>query len=296
MHEGELEIDVGLVQSLVKNQFPQWADLPIAPVASMGTDNALFRLGDTMQVRLPRIHWAVDAIAKEYKWLPQIAPFVSTSITTPLHLGKPTAEYPYLWAVYNWLDGDNPEPGSSACGPQFAADVANFIKQMRQVTLPDSPQTPRGAPLSTRDEPTRAALKQLEGMIDVKTAARIWEETLEIPYWDKPPVWVHGDLLPGNMLIKDGHLSGVIDFSCMGLGDPAADLILAWNLLDTRTRGIFRDLLQVDDHMWLRGRGRALSHALVIIPYYKDTNPQLTAIAQYTLGEIFADYHSATRR
>lgn len=296
MHADEIEINVSLVQSLIADQFPQWANLPVTPVASMGTDNALFRIGNAMQARLPRVPWAVASVAKESTWLPQIAPFISTPITIPLQLGKPTKNYPYQWMVASWIDGTNPEPGSPACGPQVAADAAKFIQQLRQVSLPDSPPTPRGAPLSTRDKPTRTALTQLEGLIDVALATRIWDEVLEIPYWDQPPVWLHGDLLPGNMLIKNERLSGVIDFSCMGVGDPAADLILAWNLLDANTRRLFRKLLQVDDNMWLRGCGRALSHSLVIIPYYKNTNPQLTAVAQYTLGQIFADYRDTTHR
>ena len=290
MHDDEIEIDISLVRKLIESQFPAWASLPIEPVPSMGTDNALFRLGDAIQARLPRIHWAIKNIEKEFMWLPQIAPFISVPITTPLQMGKPIDQYPYAWAIYDWLDGDIPEPGCSACGREFVADLVDFLAQLQNVTLPDSPTAARGTPLIERDAPTRKAISELEGVIDTRLAAQIWDAALAIPYWDRPPVWVHGDLLPGNILIKEGRLSGIIDFSCMGLGDPSCDLIVAWNLLGASDRTLFRELLQVDEGTWRRGQAWALSQSLLILPYYKNTNPDLVAIANYTLGEIFADY------
>ena len=143
-------------------------------------------------------------------------------------------------------------------------------------------------PLIERDKPTRQALRELDGVIDTGLATRIWDSALEVPYWDQSPVWVHGDLMPGNVLIQNGKLSGVIDFSCMGLGDPACDLIIAWNLLDAKKRRLFRDLLQIDENTWRRGQAWALSQSLLILPYYKDTYPGLVAVANYTLGEIFS--------
>ena len=290
MHEGEIDISVSLVEKLIRKQAPQWADLPVAPVPSMGTDNALFRLGDTMQIRLPRIGWAVDNIDKEFTWLPQIAPFISVPITTALFKGNPIEDYPYHWAIYDWLEGENPKPGCADCGRDFVANITDFLKETRKIKLPDSPKAARGMPLINRDEVTRKALKELAGVIDTGLAARIWDNALEVPYWDKPPVWVHGDMLPGNILIKDGKLSGVIDFSCMGLGDPACDVIVAWNLLDAKRRMLFRDLLQIDENTWIRGQAWALTQSLLILPYYKDTNPGLVEIANYTLGEIFSDF------
>jgi aminoglycoside phosphotransferase (APT) family kinase protein len=291
MHENEIEIDISVVQELISNQFSQWAGLPIEPVASMGTDNALFRVGDALQARLPRIHWALDNIDKEFTWLPRIKPFVSVPITTPLHIGKPIKQYPFNWAIYDWLEGENPEPGCPNCCSQFVQDIVDFIKQMRKINLPDSPRAARGMPLIVRDEPTRKAIKELDGVIDTSLATNIWEEALAVPYWDRRPVWVHGDLLPGNILIRDGRLSGVIDFSCMGLGDPACDLIVAWNLLDASARTIFRSLLEVDDNTWIRGQAWALSQSLLILPYYKDSNPALVDVANYTLSGIFSDYN-----
>lgn len=292
MHDDEIEIDIPLVQKLINNQFPQWRDLPITPVKILGTDNALFRLGDDLILRLPRIHWAIDNIEKEFAWLPKLAPFLSIPITLPLHLGQPIDDYPYKWGIYNWIEGDNPESGCVDCGKQFVEDVADFIRQMQKITLPDSPPAARGMPLSERDEVTRKAISELDGVVDTKLATRIWERALEIPYWDKPPVWVHADLMPGNVLIKDGRLSGVIDFSCMGLADPACELIIAWNLFGADDRKHFRECLQVDDDMWMRGQAWALSQSLLILPYYKDTNPYLVGIANYTLSEIFSDEKS----
>ena len=233
--------------------------------------------------------WTIDNIEKEFTWLPRIAPFIATPMTTPLHIGEPVPEYPYRWGLYNWLQGANPKPGCPDCGRPFVEDLVSYLQQMQKIDLPDSPRAARGMPLIERDEPTRKALRELAGVIDTQLAARIWDAALQTPYWDKPLVWVHGDLLPGNILIKDGRLSGIIDFSCVGLGDPACDLIVAWNLLNAKNRMLFRELLRVDDDTWRRGQAWALSQSLLILPYYRDTNPHLVEIANYTLGEIFSD-------
>jgi aminoglycoside phosphotransferase (APT) family kinase protein len=148
----------------------------------------------------------------------------------------------------------------------------------------------RGVPLALRDEPTRTALAALEGTIDTKAATGAWEAALRAPAWTRPPVWVHGDLAPGNLLLQDGGLSGVIDFGCLGVGDPACDLIVAWNLLPAGVRDAFRAFVGADEATWARGRGWALSVALIQLPYYRDTNPSLVVNSRHVIREILADY------
>jgi aminoglycoside phosphotransferase (APT) family kinase protein len=290
MHADEFEIDIALVQQLVSSQFPHWADLTLKPVPSAGTDNALYRLGNDMVVRLPRIDWAVGDVDKECKWLPKIAPFLPISIPAPLGQGIPTEDYPWPWSVYTWLEGSNPIVGHIPDPAFLTKDLVAFIQALQKIDLPNGPISNRGVPLKQRqDIETRKALKQLDGMIDVQAATVIWEAALKVPKWSKSSVWVHGDLSPGNLLIQNGRLSAVIDFGNLGVGDPACDLIIAWNLLPADMRHAFRTGLGVDDATWERGRGWALSIALIALPYYKDTNPVLANNARYVIQEIIED-------
>ncbi len=291
MHADEFEIDLPLMQRLVAKQFPDWADLPLKPVPSAGTDNALYRLGNDMVVRLPRIDWAVENVDKEFKWLPRLAPHLPVSIPSPLAKGTPTAEYPWPWAVYHWLEGSNPIVGQISDPELLTQDLIAFILALHKIDLQDGPVSNRGVPLEQQDIETRKALKQLDGMIDVQAAAALWEAALRAPKWSKPPVWVHGDLSPGNLLIQNDRLSAVIDFGNLGVGDPACDLIIAWNLLPAHMRHAFRTGLGVDDATWQRGRGWALSCALIALPYYKDTNPALANNARYVIQEIIEENH-----
>jgi aminoglycoside phosphotransferase (APT) family kinase protein len=237
-----------------------------------------------MVVRLPRIHWATSGLTKELQWLPVLAPLLPVAIPMPLATGIPADGYPWEWGVYSWLPGRNPAPGDVAM-----ADLVELLRAFREIELPDAPPTRRGKPLSSQDEWVRAALVELEGMIDTEAATTEWDAALEVPDWSGPPVWLHGDLLPGNLLVQDGRLSGVLDFSLVGVGDPACDLIVAWALLAGGTRETFRVELGVDDDTWARGRGWALSIALVALPYYKDTNPGFAATARHLIEEVLAE-------
>ena len=286
MHADEFEIDIPLVQRLLAKQFPHWANLPLKPVPSAGTDNALYRLGKDMVVRLPRIDWAVGNVDKEFKWLPKLAPFLPVSIPTPLELGVPTKDYPWPWSVYRWLEGSNPIVGQIPDPLLMTNDLIAFIHALHKIDLPNGPISNRGVPLERQDTETRKALQQLDGMIDVAAVTAIWEAALQVPNWTRSPVWVHGDLSPGNLLIQNGRLSAVIDFGNLGIGDPACDLIVAWNLLPAQIRHAFRTGLGVDEATWQRGCGWALSNALIALPYYKDTNPALANNARHVIQEI----------
>jgi aminoglycoside phosphotransferase (APT) family kinase protein len=294
MHIDEVDTDVSLVGRLLAGQFPQWADLPIEPFHSDGTDNAIYRLGDDMAVRLPRISWATGQVEKEQRWLPRLAPLLPLAIPLPLGKGIPADGYPWLWSVYQWLEGENPTIERIADPRQAATDLAQFVAALHRIDPTDGPvpgshNSFRGVPLAARDAETRAAIASLEGMLDIDAVTVAWETALQAPAWDGPPVWIHGDLSSGNLLAVHGRLSAVIDFGCLGVGDPACDLIVAWSLFSAE-RDIFRAALPVDDATWARGRGWALSTALIALPYYRSTNPVIAAGAMQKIDEVLADH------
>ncbi len=297
MHPDEQTVTEPLVRALLAEQFPRWSALPLTRLESAGTDNAMFRLGADMVVRLPRIGWAVDSIRHEYEWLPKLAPHLPVAVPEPLALGRPVlghpaGSYPWPWAVYRWLDGENPGTSPDPSGfadDVFAEDIAEFVMALRTTRLPNPPTAGRGRPLATRDAATRKAIADSGGRVDAAAVTEIWEQALAVPQWDGDPVWLHADLSPGNVLVRQGKLAAVLDFSTTGVGDPAADLTIAWNLLSGSARDRFRETLGDDDATWERGRALALSIALVQLPYYWDTNPALAANSRHVIAEVLAE-------
>ena len=292
MHPNEVTTDVLLVRRLLTSQFPQWANLAIKPVGSAGTDNAIFRLGNDMSVRLPRIDWARDQVDKEHEWIPRLAPHLPLRIPIPLAKGKPEQGYPYSWSVYQWLEGDNASIDQIVDPCQTATELAQFITALQQIDTIGGPLAEehnlRGVPLKNRDRITRESIANLKGMIDTNAALAVWEEALQALEWNHKPVWFHGDLLIGNILFNQGRLSAVIDFGGLGVGDPACDLMIAWSLFSGESRDVFREQLNVDDATWVRGRGQALSQAVIFIPYYLNTNPVGVGYARRMINEILA--------
>lgn len=285
MHVDEVDIDQALVRRLVAAQFPDWAELPIEPVRFFGTDNAIYRLGDELAVRLPRREKNVETLKKELRWLPELAPQLPLPIPTPVAVGAPGAGYPLRWAVYRWVAGE--APASEAVDPD---DLAAFIAALERIDPAGGPapgphNANRGEPLARRDPPVRAALRAL----DVDGAAAVWEQSLDAPAWAGAPVWIHGDLDARNVLVRNGRLSGVIDFGCLGIGDPACDVMVAWKLFSAERRESFREALAVDDATWTRARGWALSQALGALSYYtEENNPVLVREAGRWLAEALA--------
>ena len=299
MHVDEVDTNVSLVVRLLTTQFPQWASLPVKPAHSAGTGNALYRLGDDMVVRLPRIPSAVGQVDKEQKWLPRLAPLLPLNIPVPLAKGKPSNGYPWYWSVYRWLKGEDATTVSIADPRQAATDLAQFIIALQQIEIADGPSPGqhnfyRGVPLAMRDQQTRDAIAALKDLIDANEVTAAWDAAIETPAWNRQPVWLHGDLHAGNLLIQQGRLSAVIDFGGLGVGDPACDVMAAWTFLSAENRVVFRELLQVDDATWARGRGWALSFGLIALPYYQTTNPVLAAIARRAINEVLADHNSPT--
>ncbi|MFW6692782.1 aminoglycoside phosphotransferase family protein [Streptomyces sp. MAR4 CNX-425] len=296
MHADEAEIDADLVRRLIAAQFPRWAGLPVERVRSGGAVNAVFRLGDELSVRLPLTAAGAQDVDLEYGQLPRLAAAVPVPVPEPLAKGEPGAGYPYPWSVCRWLDGTTPPPdaGVAAPGP-LAGELAAFVAAVRAVDPAGAPPSYRSETLADRDAGTRDALARLrpEDGVDVPAATAAWETALRAPAHTGPPVWLHGDLSPGNVLVIDrGHLGGVLDFGCMGLGEPAVDLIAGWNLFTGPARAAFRAALAdcgVDDAAWARGRGWALSISLIQLPYYRHTNPFLVASSKFVIDEVLAE-------
>ena len=295
MHEDEMETNTSLVKRLLTIQFPEWVDLPIEPVPSAGTDNALYRLGEDMVVRLPRIPGTTEQVDKEQQWLPILAALLPLTIPVPIAKGIPGEGYPWHWSIYPWLDGKNATNTRFTNPHQAVTKLAQFIVALQQIDTTGGPPPGahnfyRGVPLAERDTQTRAAIANLHGLLDVATVTEAWEEALQTPAWHGSPVWIHGDLQPGNLLVQQGQLSAIIDFGGLGVGDPACDLMIAWNCLSAETREVFRAALEVDEATWARGRGWALSMGLIALPYYQNSNPVLANIARYAINEVLADH------
>ena len=291
MHDDEIDVDTTLAGRLVATQFPQWAKLPLRPVEPAGTDNAIFRLGDAMSVRLPRIHWAVAQPEKERRWLPTLAPHLSLAIPVPLALGEPAHGYPWHWSVCTWLPGDIATPDRLGNPHETAADLAGFLLELQTIAAAGGPPPDgRGEPLATRDGATRDSIAKLGDTIDARRVEAVWEAALGAPEWSRPGVWIHGDLDARNLLATDGRLSGVLDFGALAVGDPAADVMVAWKMFGADGRTHFRNLLDVDDATWLRAQGWALSQAVMILSYYTlETNSILVLEAQRWMRELLGD-------
>lgn len=290
MHRNELDTDVSLVGRLLAVQFPQWAGLPIERFSSSGTVNALYRLGADMVVRLPLLQQqAVGDGRAEHQWQQRLARLLPVAIPTLLATGRPGEGYPCQWTVYRWLDGDNPVPGHLDKPDALAHDLAEFIAALHRIDPAGGPPTFRAATLASKDSEVRTCIAQLSGIVDTDAVTAAWDAALRIPTWTGPPVLVHGDLLPGNVLVTAGRLSAVIDWWAGATGDPACDLMVAWNLVPASSRQIVRAGVQVDDATWERGRGWALSKGLIALPYYKDTNPVMANNARHVLGELFGE-------
>jgi aminoglycoside phosphotransferase (APT) family kinase protein len=265
--------------------FPQWAELPLVEVPSYGTDARLYRLGGELLVRLPKIHWAARQIACEERLLPRFAPHLPVLIPEIVAVGGPALDYPWTWAVYRWIDGEPPRTGTA----QLAHDLVGFIAALQRIDTSGGPAgQARGGPLELRDAATRAALTQLTDEIDVAAATRAWEDALAVPVWSEAPVWLHGDILEGNLLVRDGRLAAVIDWSGACVGDPAFDYVVAWSLL-TPVRDVFCTATNIDPDTWNRARGLALSQALIALPYYLHTNPPIAARSRLVIREVIAD-------
>jgi aminoglycoside phosphotransferase (APT) family kinase protein len=293
MHDDEVLIDRRIIARLLDEQFPELAHLPLERVNGMGTVNAIYRLGDELCVRLPRVvQWAED-LERELNWLPTLAPHVSLTIPEPVAVGQPSAHFPMRWTIYRWIDGSPYDDVLVRDEARAAEDLAAFIHELRKVATAGAPPAGR-KPLAELDALTRTGIGESSDEIDHVAALAAWEQALESPLWDGEGAWIHADLLRPNLLVKSGRLHAVLDFGGTGVGDPAMDLIPAWAVFGPRGRAAFRAALDIDEGDWQRARGVALHQAIGIIPYYRDTNPRFVATALRTLQQVIEDVRSRT--
>ncbi|MFF4759413.1 aminoglycoside phosphotransferase family protein [Streptomyces sp. NPDC001292] len=290
----EPDFDDSLVRRLIAAQFPRWTGLSVRRIGSAGTSNVMYRLGQDMVVRLPRTAGAAEDVEKEHTWLPRLAPSLPLTVPVPLGKGAAAEGFPWPWSVYRWIDGEIPAVGAVAEPRRLATDLARFVTALHRIDPADGPPSYRSEPLAARDAATRAAIAAVHGAVDPHAAEAVWEEALRVPEPTGPPVWIHADLQPGNMLLARNRLCAVIDFGCLGLGDPAVDLLAAWYVVPDTARPLFRAALMVDDAAWARGRGWALSVALMELSSYRGTNPFMAHVARHVITEILLD-HDATQ-
>lgn len=257
-----MKIETTLVKYLIEQQFPQWAGLSIRPVSTSGWDNRTFHLGENMSVRLPSDAQYASQVAKEQYWLPKLQSHLPLMIPKPIAMGEPSKEYPWHWSIYQWLDGADATNANVDDHNIFASTLAKFLKALQQCDISDAPQAGsqnfyRGGNLSVYDSDTRKAIAKIENKNLAKKLVVIWENALAST-WQYDPVWIHGDIAVGNLLVKDGKLVAVIDFGQLAIGDPACDLAIYWIFLSGESREIFRQILNLDDDTWDRARGWVL--------------------------------------
>jgi len=294
MHADEVDTDADLVRRLLRAQHPQWADLPIERLASDGTDHAIYRLGEELAARLPRIHWAAGQVASERRWLPVLAPLLPLRLPVPVASGAPGAGYPFEWCVSPWIEGERLTAATVADPLEAVDTLVGFIRALQAVEPSGGPvPRGRGGPLAERDEAVRKSIAAMGTSVDPAAVTAAWDADRRAPVWEGPGVWIHGDLSTGNVLAQEGRVLAVIDWGTACVGDPACELHAAWNLFSGEHRMAFRSALAVDDATWARARAWALSVALLYIPYYEHTYPPGVALARQTVARVLADHEGA---
>lgn len=291
MHEGETPVTLVQAASLVAAQFPQWAELPMTDAREAGTDNRLIRLGKDMVMRFPRTQGAAAQVMAEARWLPRIAPHLPLQVPVPLAQGQPGHGYPHSWQILRWIAGTNALTAPPSDDLAAARALAEVVSALRGIPVPaDAPAMPVGGRLHPRDAFTRQMIALIKDEADPSMVMRLWQEALAMPVWQGPPVLIHADLHPLNLLTQDGRIAAVIDWGAFCAGDPAHDLICGWTVLGPAGRAQFRSLLAVDDTTWARGRALAFSKAVMAAPYYRDSNPILHGMMRRTLTRTMADW------
>jgi aminoglycoside phosphotransferase (APT) family kinase protein len=295
----EPKITLSLVTDLVTEQFPQWAHLSIRPVELSGWDNRTFRLGEEMSIRLPSAKGYASQVQKEQKWLPILAPHLSFLIPEPIAQGNPSKNYPWNWSVYRWIEGESANTlfFDDLHLEKFALYLAQFLNELHKIDVEGGPAPGlhnywRGDHLSVYDTETRSTIAKLQDTIDERSATSVWEKAISSK-WNKNPVWVHGDFASGNVLVQDNRLAAVIDFGCMGIGDPACDLAIAWTFLSNESRKVFKSHLCLDPDTWARARGWALWKAGFELAGLKDKTSSEAMKQRKIINEIL-DEHNFT--
>jgi len=295
MHPDEVPVPDELVRRLVDEQLPAYAGLPLRRLPPIGTDHQLFRLGDDLLVRLPRIGWAADQARSDWTWLPRLAPHLPLEVPVPVGLGEPAHGYPFAWTVVPWIEGENPTADNvdtTAC----AADLGGFVRALRGIDPMDGPLktgTSRGVPLAACDDWVREWTAKAGDRIDQAAVLEVWEDALAAQVWTHDPAWLAGDVQPGNVIVRDARTVAVIDFGALGLGDPAVELMPCWSwFTDQASRSAYRDAVGLDEHAWRRGRGWALVPSVSALTYYETTSPAHATGSAATIAAVLEEFRS----
>ena len=288
-------IDADLARRLVAAQYPQWADLPVTPVALDGWDNRTFRLGSDLSLRLPTGDRYALQVDKEQTWLPRLAPHLPLAIPQPVARGAPGEGYPYPWSVYRWLDGAPASVAPVRDRVALATELASFLAALGRIPSAGGPDPGphnffRGGPLETYADETSRAITALGDVVATDAVRRVFDDALASS-WEGEPVWVHGDVAAGNLLVRDGRLAAVIDFGSSAVGDPACDIVIAWTFFTGASRDAFRSGLGVDRATWSRGRGWALWKALItLVGDLERDDAAAAAATRRVIDRVLADH------
>lgn len=284
-------LDEVVAARLIQSQFPELSGEVLKPLPATGTDNNIFRIGNNLCARFPKVPWARGAATREALVLPR---FAGAPLAVPevYGLGAPGEGYPCAWSVLKWLPGVPLEDSAYADEMNAARQLAGFFAFLRE-TPPDpafrygAENNGRGAPLVTRTDRFHEALARLSN-VDPDWAGRLWSSALAAQTIDGP-VWLHGDVHPGNVLVEDGRLSGIIDWGLCGVGDGACDLLSAWAMFDRDARDVFRKAMGASDADWMRGAGWALSMAVIYLPYAYD-NGLRSDMSEKMIARLMEDF------
>lgn len=287
------EITADLVRDLVADQFPAWADLPVAPVERQGWDNRTFRLGTELTVRLPSGEGYVAAVAKEDRWLPLLAAHLPVPVPEPVATGRPGPAYPHPWSVRRWIEGRTLMDAPDVDRARLAADLGAILRTLRAVPAADGPAGGRhsffrGCHPSAYADEFQEYLHTLAGRIDTAACAAVWAAGMRT-VWTGDPVWFHGDIAPGNLLTEDGRLSALIDFGTCGVGDPACELPMAWTYFTGEDRRAFREAAGLDAGTWARARAWTLWKALLVMTLsHPEPDPEQERVLEAVLADPVA--------
>lgn len=290
MHAEEVQVADSVVRHLLHEQCSQWAGLPVRRLPPSGTDNLLFRLGDELLVRMPRVHWAAESAVWEHTWLPRLAPQLPLAVPAPVALGQPGAGYPWHWTVVPWIEGDQPTP-ERVDPAEWARSLAAFVQACRAVPGMDAPvaTSGRGGPVAALEGWVREwTARADESLVSRSAVLAVLEDALAAPPSAGEPVWFHGDLHEGNLLVCDGRLVAVIDWGTAGRGDPAIELNAMWGYVPEEVSELYREALGLDEDAYRRARGFALAPAISGLTYYRDTAPHLARLHLRTVQRLIA--------